>query len=282
MAFLFNHIASLKLLFPATLICVAVYGIIATGYRLMLLPMAPMTVPRAHIAHKNNVTRISPSLEKYAVIAEKNIFQRPEDAGNTGTQSIPVRPAAGGVRLVGILLAKDGQNRAVLQDRSGTQHLVRVNDRIADMAVVSIRHDSIVLQNAEGLASLLLEQHGPNPADSSFRDERGKTDDTRELDREMVTRQMADIQTVLSQVGMLPHFTPDGRPAGIRLTHIQPASIMLDIGLQPNDIIRSINNTPVLAPKDIAAFYETLQHGETIALSILRNGKIVPLSFRIR
>lgn len=282
MAFLFNHIASLKLLFPATLICVAVYGVIATGYRLILLPMAPMTVPRAYIAHTNKVTRTPPSLKKYAVIAEKNIFQRPGDTEKTGSASIPVRPAAGGNRLVGILMAKDGDNRAVLQDRSGTQHLVRVQDRIASMVVLSIRHDSIVLQNEEGLVSLLLEQHEQNSADGSVRDARGKTDDTRELDREMVTRQLADIQTVLSQVGMLPHFTPDGRPAGLRLTHIQPSSVMLEIGLQPNDIIRSINNTPVRAPKDIATFYETLQHGETITLSVLRNGGVVPLSFRIR
>lgn len=282
MAFLFNHIASLKFLFPATLICIVVYGIIATGYRLMLLPMASMTVPRAYTALKKNTTRTAPSREKYAVIAEKNIFQRPGDTGNADTQSIPVRPAAEGVRLVGVLLAKDGHNRAVLQDSSGTQHLVRVDDRVAGMAVVSIRHDSIVIRNGDGLSSLLLEQNGPDSAVGPDRNGKKEPDGIRELDRGMVSRQMADIPAVLSQVGMLPHFTPDGRPAGIRLTHIQPASIMLEIGLQPNDIIRSINNMPVRAPNDIAAFYETLQHGETIALSVLRNGRIVPLSFRIR
>ncbi len=59
-------------------------------------------------------------------------------------------------------------------------------------------------------------------------------------------------------------------PAGVLVSQVDPDSFAEDCGLQPNDIITSINGHPVASNEELARIESTLKPGQAVAFQVMR------------
>jgi serine protease Do len=57
---------------------------------------------------------------------------------------------------------------------------------------------------------------------------------------------------------------------GVKVTRVEPGSFADDIGLEPNDVITSINRQPVNSFDDLRRIQDTLKPGDAVAFRVLR------------
>jgi serine protease Do len=61
-----------------------------------------------------------------------------------------------------------------------------------------------------------------------------------------------------------------GEKAGVLVTRVDPASFADDIGIQPGDVITSVNREPVASVDDLRRIQATLKPGDVVAFRVLR------------
>jgi serine protease Do len=61
-----------------------------------------------------------------------------------------------------------------------------------------------------------------------------------------------------------------GESAGVLVTRVDPASFADDIGIQPGDVITSVNREPVRSVDDLRRIQATLKPGSVVAFRVLR------------
>ncbi|MBE7939584.1 MULTISPECIES: DegQ family serine endoprotease [Ramlibacter] len=71
------------------------------------------------------------------------------------------------------------------------------------------------------------------------------------------------------------------RPAGALVAKVDKGSPAQKAGLEPGDVIRSVNGKPVVASGDLSALISASQPGETAKLDVWRKGKAVELSAKL-
>ncbi len=68
---------------------------------------------------------------------------------------------------------------------------------------------------------------------------------------------------------------------GALVTEVRPGSPADDGGVQPGDVIREINRTPVNSASDVVAATQNLKSGDTVRMRIVRQGSSLFLAFDI-
>jgi serine protease Do len=59
---------------------------------------------------------------------------------------------------------------------------------------------------------------------------------------------------------------------GVQVKSVEPSSFADDIGLQPGDVIVSVNRRPVTSTEDIAKFSATRKPGDAVQFRVLSRG----------
>ena len=62
-------------------------------------------------------------------------------------------------------------------------------------------------------------------------------------------------------------------PAGLYISHVDPGSDAYALGIQPGDILISLNGTPVTSQKELDTLVNGLEIGETVAVLFFRNSQ---------
>ncbi len=101
------------------------------------------------------------------------------------------------------------------------------------------------------------------------------------IDREKVNNALKNINQLMSQVKVRPHFK-DGKPSGLMLSHIQPNSIFMDMGLQSGDIVKGVNGNAIESVDDALKFYENLKSSSNVQLQIERQGEQMTVDYQIQ
>jgi len=96
-----------------------------------------------------------------------------------------------------------------------------------------------------------------------------------------IEKYLSNINTVLSQVRIRPHFE-DGEANGLALSNIKANSIFAKLGLRDGDIVKGVDNRPITSPDDILSFYKSLKSGSEMSLQIDRRGRERTINYRIR
>ena len=155
---------------------------------------------------------------------------------------------------------------------------------IAEIGWVSIeivdasgRHGRLRLA---GAATPTKPQSAP-VTDSPWAEHVRKIDDhTYEVDRSLV-RELVGGGVKPGGVRVLP-MTSNGEVTGLRLLGAGPGSLPASLGLQSNDILKSVNNTEIKSANVLIGLYAQLDTLNVVELDGTRGGKPLALTLRLR
>jgi len=199
------------------------------------------------------------------------------------------------LRLWGTILRESDQSYAVIEDtRKRKQGLFRVGDTVENASIKMILRKKVVL-TVGGKDEILLmdsdktksrsasQQVPPREMPEPYEETMPPVDaeDAVSLDRERINEALQNINQLMSQVKVRPHFQ-DGRPNGLLLSHIQQNSIFSEMGLQNGDIVKGVNGNMIESVDDALKFYENLRASPSVELQIQRQGEEMNLSYQIQ
>lgn len=72
------------------------------------------------------------------------------------------------------------------------------------------------------------------------------------------------------------------RPDGVAVEAAPPGSMLANLGLQPGDVIRSVNGQPVTSEADLARIAQQAALNPSVQAEVMRDGKVVPLQAQLR
>ncbi|MGD9158754.1 MAG: type II secretion system protein GspC [Desulfobacteraceae bacterium] len=101
------------------------------------------------------------------------------------------------------------------------------------------------------------------------------------LQRDDVEEALSDLQNLLTQASIKPHFS-DGEPDGLAITGVKVGSIFRKMGLRNGDIVKSVEGNEIRSPEDLISLYEDLQSKENVSLKLIRRGRERDINLRFR
>ena len=227
-----------------------------------------------------------PTLEGQKEISDTNLSSVAGDINNiTDPQDLPHRienlPRASlDLILLGIMKRDDGYLEAIIEDtQNNTQGLYTVGSTIRGARVVMISGTKVVLRvdgkdqvlemNPQGTGdvqqSMPLQQETALPADEPNWEERSS---------------LGYAQASL-KVRLKP-FIKGGNQEGFEVKSVLDDSPLKAIGLENGDIIKSINGEPIDSDLDILQIHDAIINGDSYTLSVVRDGRPVTLSSKIK
>lgn len=186
------------------------------------------------------------------------------------------------LRLAGTVLSGTSLgNIAVIETgTNGTQGVYREGELIGDVSIKQILVDRIVIQAGEdekiiklGHAPQLNDKQpvvnetpaeeisfGPLPPFS-------RRYDTRFLESGDLEVSLENIDDVVRTVDIEP-VTVYGRPAGVKISPIEPGSVFEEMGLKANETIKEVNGVAVSSPEEVADILRQLKAGDDVDIKV--------------
>ncbi len=251
---------------------------------------AATAVPR-----DTGVNRSAKSFTAYQPILQRDLF-------NTGPAETAVKADAIeldkleqtqlNLKLWGTIISEPDKSYAVIEDtKKRRQGLYRVGDTVDRASIKMILRKKVVL-TVGGKDEILLMDDDRNKRSSSstavsqrempepYEEMMPDVEEAVTLDRDRINDALKNINQLMSQVKVRPHFQ-DGRPNGLILSHIQQNSIFSEMGLQNGDIVKGVNGNMIESVDDALKFYENLRASSMVQLQVQRQGEDIDIAYQI-
>ncbi len=174
------------------------------------------------------------------------------------------------------------------------QGLYKKGDAIQNAEIKLVLRKKVVLSVNGKDEILLMEDDKPDNSkkrkrpsplrggdpEEALDDERFDGGETVNIDREKINSSLKNINQLMSQVKVRPHFK-DGKPNGLLLSHVQQNSIFKDMGLQNGDIVKGVNGKEIQSVDDALKFYDNLKSSSAVELQIERKGDPLSINYQI-
>ncbi|UCF83290.1 MAG: PDZ domain-containing protein [Desulfobacteraceae bacterium] len=218
-------------------------------------------------------------------INERNLFGSLEKAaeGVKEEEVEDLEPTSLRITLLGTVTGDEQNAFAVIEETDKRkQGLYKVGDSIQNATVKMILREKVVLRVGEKDEILTMEES------AASRRERGpeapqpaKKGSTITVNRKDLESSLKNINKLLSQVRIRPHFT-DGRSDGLSVSRIKADSVFSKLGLKNGDIVQNINGKPINSPDDVLELYEKLKSGSQVSVEVTRRGELKTMNYRFR
>lgn len=194
------------------------------------------------------------------------------------------------ISLLGTVSGDRQDAMAVIQERGKrTQSLYKEGDTVQNATIVKILRGKVILRVGDKNQILTMEEKGKKPTSSRSTGRhvsdrarsRSQPGTTITLDRTVVQKSLKNINELVSQVRVRPHYK-NGKADGLMLSQVKPNSLVTRMGLRNGDIIQKVNGEAITSPDDIMDFYEELRSGSSVSLEIIRRGRNKTLNYRFR
>ncbi|MFH1673915.1 MAG: type II secretion system protein N [Pseudomonadota bacterium] len=215
---------------------------------------------------------------EYRAITEKNIFFSAKEAAAIAekNETAGLKPTSLNVILLGTVSGGSDRDYAVIEDGTKKkQGLYKVGDTVQGAEIKKILRQKVVLRIGNNDEVLSMDE---KPKSESGTTAPPGSRKSISLPRAAVQKSLEDVNTLLSQARIQPHFK-GGKPDGFRLSQIKPDSVFTNMGFKNGDIVHGINNKPIRTTNDIITFYQNLKSGEEISLEITRRGRKETLGY---
>ena len=228
-------------------------------------------------------------LRSYNTIAIRNIFGSKEKREIVEVkpekveEAEPLEPTALKIALLGTVAGDQKSAMAVIQDKAKRkQDIYRVEDTILGAVIKQILRGKVILRVGDKDEVLLMEEpSNSTPVRRTQGSSEGKSASAITLDRGEVEQSLNDINRLLTEVRIRPHFK-NGEADGIIINRIKPNSLFTKLGLKNGDIIQGVNGKDITSPDDVMEFYENLKSGSQISLQLSRRGKIETINYTMK
>lgn len=235
-------------------------------------PVATIAAVASSPARQGDAARVDlAALHLFGVAADPGSTRQAEPADAPETRL--------NLRLQGVFATGAGNGIAIIAVGNTSESVFIVGDRVAGQARVDgIYADRVILERDGMLETLRLatEEVGTRPAVSDAeREARGNRDVQRIAGkaRELRARLMENPLQLARMVRFQPYLR-DGELIGYR---IQPrgadAQLLAELGLQPTDVITSINGIELSDPAKAQRVLQQMQTATSISVSWLRDGE---------
>jgi general secretion pathway protein C len=230
------------------------------------------------------------AFDQYLAAAQRDLFGAVQDSGEGPSEfnMEDLEPTALNVALLGTV-SGDRQNAvAVIQETAKrTQSLYKEGDAIENATILKILRGKVILRVGDKNQILTMEEQSTSSprrpgVSRSLRPPGGPEPGTTiTLDRSTVTQSLENMNELISQVRVRPHYK-GGEADGLMLSQIRPNSIFTKMGLRNGDIIQGVDGEPVTSPDEIMGLYEELKSGSSVSLQIGRRGQKRTLNYRFK
>ena len=230
-------------------------------------------------------------LSYYRTIAERNLFNTKTDVDRQPEKLNleALKPTNLKLKLLGTVAGEKKDTYAVIEEVGARQqNLYRVGDTIQNATLKTILRGKVIL-NVNGEDQILgIEKDSGRSERSNYSGKSNATPLNRQsaalenitLKRSQIETAVQDINTLMKQVRIRPHFT-NGEPDGLRVTGIRPNSIFYRMGLKSGDVITGVDGKNIVSVDDALKLYQSLQSSESLKLQLKRRGRSKTLEYNI-
>ncbi len=187
------------------------------------------------------------------------------------------------ISLKGIIFSTNEQeNRAIIANNKTKQEgLYKIGDKIEDADLIRIDRHKAILIRSNGQQETIFISQSDAQNDPIYTQETPWTFVVKKVSESLF---IVDPKSFIRRVTSLAQFMDmldvttafeHGISIGCRVGKMDPLSIGPALGLQPNDIITSINDKPTTTTRDRVAIYneiKNLTRDATITVKLVRNG----------
>jgi general secretion pathway protein C len=199
-------------------------------------------------------------------------------------------PSTLNLTLVGTMVANRPEWSFATIRSSGAQDasVYLVGDEIEGATILEIERLRVILLNQgrkeyvsiEGSKPVDAPSPSPNPPPSrrggpevASAEVRQVDENTFEISREDVERQLSNLSALATQARVVPSFK-DGKANGFKIFSIRPGSLYQKLGLQNGDVIRKINGYAIDSPEKALEIYSKLRESSRIEVELERRGSV--------
>lgn len=255
-----------------------------------------------------NSTAVRPkikSYEQYAAVKNSNLFgalASSNVSAKGADEKLPETTLE--LELLGCVAAYDPQlSFAIIRDKKGrNENTYGIGDVIVgDAKVEEVRESEVVISRGgrrEVLAMTFTEETplkgpsfppadamratlppGPSASDTAIR---VVNENLRYVNKAKLLEEAgSNIGQLISQFKTSPN-TVDGKPAGVRLDQLGSGGLVDQSGLQPGDIVKSVNGIRVNSTDDLLSQGDRLQNSPEIRVVVERDGRHRTLVYKVR
>ena len=278
-----------EILFNLIALFVAIYIGVDIFYRFVNAEMLPVKAwENAAGAVSNQITDESLSLAHYHKISQRGLLGgglSPEDEkekDEMGAEEIAaLKPTSLNILLIGTVFGPEAVAFAVIEEKDKKkQDLYQTGDKIQGAMVKKILREKVVLE-VNGKDEILEMEQAKAGKGGSRRSGKGRGNDGDAITvgHDDLQKSLGNINSLLTQVRIRP-LIKKGKPDGLILSHIKPASIFAKLGLQNGDVVKRIDNKEIKSPEDAFEFYNRLKSGTELSLEIGRGSETKTLNYR--
>ncbi|MBF0204488.1 MAG: PDZ domain-containing protein [Desulfamplus sp.] len=185
----------------------------------------------------------------------------------------------------------DLENYAVIEtDKDKKQGLYKKGDEIEGAAIKKILRFSVILtrNGKDERLEMAEESQSQKSSHSASANKKPSTSISGEAEdkinvsikRSLIEDSMKDINALMNQVRVRPHFT-GGNADGILLYGIKQNSMFKDMGIQNGDIIMGVDGTEIKSVEDAVSLYDRLKNSSDINMQIRRRGQVKEISYHV-
>ncbi|RJP25167.1 MAG: PDZ domain-containing protein [Candidatus Abyssobacteria bacterium SURF_5] len=303
-----QHLRTIFWAVDLTLTAVVVFFLVRGAQFLFAAPIsepAPLALPQSN-QPEMEFSKIK-SYEQYAALRKSNLF------GALSSSNVSVKKVVEErlpettleLELLGCVAAATPQSSfAIIRDKKGrVENTYGVGDSIMnDARLEEVRENEVVIARAgrrEVLAMSFSDKEGGRPGPNLFGASRpqfpsGLESASSDVPIRVVNENLRYVnrakmlETIGSNIGQLAgqvHTSPnvvDNQPAGMKIDQVGSDPLLGQSGLQPGDIVKSVNGIRVNSVDDLMGQSERLQSAPEIRVVVERDGRHRTLVYKIR
>ncbi len=189
---------------------------------------------------------------------------------------------------------EESENYAVIEnDRDKRQELYKKGDKIEDAVIKKILRLSVILsrngtdERLDITDDNISNKKARQPLSTqsvNLSSSQGEvtSEDKIEMSikRSMIDESMRDINALMNQVRIRPHFT-GGNADGILLYGIKQDSMFKEMGIQNGDIIMGVDGKEINSVEDAISLYDRLKNSSAMKMQIRRRGQIKEITYNV-
>ncbi len=251
----------------------------------------------------SGISSSASSLNHYDIIHKRDIFKtggyiNHNDDGKKDDKSISekeldlLEKTALKLKLWGTVTGgEDSENYAVIEtDKDKRQELYKKGDKIEDAVIKKILRFSVILSRNGADERLEITEEptskvgsgstiSTNKSGGSLYSENDESTNI-SIKRNIIDESMKDINGLMSQVRVKPHFT-GGNADGILLYGIKQNSMFKNMGIQNGDIIMGVDGTEIKSVEDAISLYDRLKNSSDMKMRIRRRGQVKEILYHV-